>query len=68
MLFGALCICAGTVLGTMVTTSLILLVFVLIALIYLGLSVLYWFRIPTFGIALGTVCLFLAWFMYPADV
>jgi hypothetical protein len=64
VLFGLLCICAGTTLGAIVLPSWTLLLFVLIALFYLGLSVLYWFRIPTAGIALGTVCLLAAWLMY----
>jgi len=42
----------------------ILFVLVLIALLYVGLSVLYWFRIPTMGIALATVCLVIAWLTY----
>jgi len=63
-LFGVLCICAGVVLGTMVTSAWMLLLLVIIALAYLGLSVLYWYRIPTAGIALGTVCLLVAWLMY----
>jgi hypothetical protein len=64
ILFGALCIATGAVLAATVIPAWILLSFVAIALIYLVLSVLYWFRIPTAGIALGTVCLSLAWFMY----
>ena len=42
----------------------ILFVLVLIALCYVGLSVLYWFRIPTMGITLATVCLVIAWLTY----
>jgi hypothetical protein len=64
ILFGMLCIGAGLVLGTLVLPALILFVLVLIALLYVGLSVLYWFRIPTMGIALATVCLVIAWLTY----
>jgi hypothetical protein len=64
MLFGMLCAGAGLVLGTLVLPAWILFVLVLIALIYVGLSVLYWFRIPTMGITLATVCLVIAWLTY----
>jgi hypothetical protein len=64
MLFGMLCVGAGLVLGTLVLPAWILFVLVLIALIYVGLSVLYWFRIPTMGITLATVCLVIAWLTY----
>ena len=64
MLFGMLCAGAGLVLGTVVLPAWILFVLVLIALIYVGLSVLYWFRIPTMGITLATVCLVIAWLTY----
>jgi hypothetical protein len=64
ILFGMLCVGAGLVLGTLVLPAWILFVLVLIALIYVGLSVLYWFRIPTMGITLATVCLVIAWLTY----
>jgi len=64
ILFGMLCIGAGLVLGTLVLPAWILFVLVLIALLYVGLSVLYWFRIPTMGIALATVCIVIAWLTY----
>ena len=64
MLFGMLCVGAGLVLGTLVLPAWILFVLVLIALCYVGLSVLYWFRIPTMGITLATVCLVIAWLTY----
>jgi hypothetical protein len=60
-IFGVLCICAGVLLGTMVMPAWILPLLVVIALVYLGLSVLYWFRIPTAAIAVATVCLLVAW-------
>ena len=64
MLFGMLCVGAGLVLGTLMLPAWILFVLVLIALFYVGLSVLYWFRIPTMGITLATVCLVIAWLTY----
>lgn len=63
-LFGALCIGAGIALGTVAVPAWILLAFVVIGLCYLCLSLLYWFRIPTAGIALGTTCLLIAWLTY----
>ena len=64
VLFGVLCIGAGIVLGAVVIPAWVLLLFVVIALIYLGLSVLYWFRIPTVGIAVASLCLLVAWLLY----
>ncbi len=63
VLFGMLCI-GVVVIGPTVVPAWILFLFVLIAVAYLGLSVLYWFRIPTAGIAIATACLLLAWLMY----
>jgi hypothetical protein len=68
VVFGLVCIYAGTMLGKMVIPPLALLIFVAVALIYLTLSVLYWFRIPTLCVALATVCLFVGWIMYAAAV
>jgi hypothetical protein len=64
VLFGTLCIGAGVVLGAIVVPAWVLFLFVVIALIYLSLSVLYWFRIPTAGIAVASLCLLVAWLMY----
>jgi hypothetical protein len=64
VLFGVLCICAGAVLGTVIIPAWALPLLVVISLIYLGLSVLYWFHIPTAGIAVASVCLLVAWLMY----
>jgi hypothetical protein len=63
VLFGALCIGAGAALGAMVVPVWLLLVLVVISIIYLGLSVLYWFWIPTAGIAVASFCLLVAWLM-----
>ena len=62
--FGTVCIGGGFVLGTRVLPAWILFVFVVIALIYLVVGLLYWFRIPVVGIALAEVCLLIAWLMY----
>jgi hypothetical protein len=64
VLFGALCICAGAALGTVVIPAWTLPVLVVISFIYLALSVLYWFLIPTAGIAVASLCLLVAWAMY----
>lgn len=64
VLFGAVCIGAGFVLGTAVLPAWILFVFVVIAVIYFVVGLLYWFRIPVAGIALAGVCLLVAWLIY----
>jgi hypothetical protein len=64
VLFGVLCIWAGVVLGAVVVPAWILFAFVAISFLYLGMSVLYWFRVPTVGIAVASVCLLVAWLMY----
>jgi hypothetical protein len=64
VLFGALCIGAGAALGAMVVPAWGLLVLVVISFIYLGLSALYWFWIPTAGIAVASFCLLAAWLLY----
>jgi hypothetical protein len=64
ILFGTICIGAGSVLGTMVLPAWILFLFVVIASIYLAVGQLYWFRIPVAGIVLAEVCLLIAWLMY----
>jgi hypothetical protein len=64
VLFGVLCICAGARLGTVIIPAWVLLLLVVISFIYLGLSVLYWFRIPTVGIAVASACLLAAWLLY----
>lgn len=59
-----LCIGAGAAIGSVAIPAWVLFGFVVIGLGYLGLSVRYWFRIPTAGVALGTVCLLSAWLTY----
>jgi len=63
-LFGTICIGAGSVLGTKVLPAWILFAFVVIALLYLVVGVLYWFRIPVAGIVIAVVCLSIAWLTY----
>jgi hypothetical protein len=64
ILFGTVCVGAGCVFGTVVVPAWILFIFVVIAVIYLSLGLLYWFRIPVAGILLGVVCLLIAWLTY----
>jgi hypothetical protein len=64
VLFGAVCIGVGSVLGTVAMPAWILFVLVVIALIYLVVGLLYWFRIPVAGIVLAAVCLLIAWLTY----
>lgn len=64
LLFGVVCIATSFILGTTVLPAWVLFVLVAIALIYLVVGILYWFRIPVAGITLAAVCLFIAWFMY----
>jgi ABC-type antimicrobial peptide transport system permease subunit len=64
VLFGVLCIGAGAAIGSVAIPAWMLLAFVAIGIGYLGLSLLYWFRIPTAGVALGTACLLSAWLTY----
>ena len=64
VLFGMLCIGAGVVLGNWMLPAWMLGVLVVVAGIYLGLSLLYWFRIPTAGIAIAAICILAAWLAY----
>jgi hypothetical protein len=64
VLFGAICIGAGSVLGAMALPAWILFAFVVIALMYLAVGLLYWFRIPLACIFLASVCLLIAWLTY----
>lgn len=64
VLFGVVCIGAGTLLGPVVIPAWVLPVLVAISLIYLVLSILYWFRVPTLGIAVASLCLLVSWLMY----
>ena len=67
VLFGALCIFAGVVIGTVVVPGWALFLLFVIGLIYLVIGVRYWFRIPIAGIAVATCCLLVAWLNYVAS-
>jgi hypothetical protein len=64
VLFGAICIGAGSALGTMALPTWILFVLVVVALLYFVVGLQYWFRIPIAGVAVAGVCLLIAWLMY----
>ncbi len=64
VLFGFACIVVGISLGSLALPKVALLVPVAIGAIYLWLSILYWFRIPSIGIALGTLCFTVGWLVY----
>jgi hypothetical protein len=64
ILLGALCIGAGASLGAIILPAWILPILAVISFIYLGLSVLYWFRIPTAGIAVASLCVLVASLVY----
>ena len=64
VLFGTICIGAGSVLGTIALPAWILFALVVIALMYLALGLLYWFRIPVVGILIAAACLLIAWLTY----
>jgi hypothetical protein len=59
LLFAALAIWAGAY-GSMLPAG-VLPALILIGCVYLVLALLYWFRIPTIGIAIGTGCFVAAW-------
>jgi hypothetical protein len=67
VLFGALCIFAAAVIGTVVVPGWVLFLLSAIGLTYLVIGVLYWFRIPIAGIAVATGCLLVAWLNYVAS-
>jgi hypothetical protein len=64
VLFGALSITAGTLIGTVAVPGLLLLSLFAIGLVYVLIGALYWFRIPIAGAAIGTTCILLAWLTY----
>jgi ammonia channel protein AmtB len=64
VLFGTVCIGAGSVLGTMPLPAWMLFVLVVIGLLYLVVGILYWFRIPVAGIVIAVLCLSIAWATY----
>ncbi len=61
LLYGALAIWAGIRIKTLPVG--IMPVLILIGSIYLILALLYWFRIPAIGVAIGTACFAVAWIL-----
>ncbi|MEK7728794.1 MAG: hypothetical protein AAB354_10305 [candidate division KSB1 bacterium] len=64
ILFCFMCIFLALHLPTLALPKAALLLPVAVGLIYFWLAILYWFYIPATGIALGTICLFIAWLVY----
>ena len=63
IIFGALCVLLGAFQQVPDAPRLTLFVPILISGIYLFLSLRYWFRIPSFFLAVGTACFIGAWFL-----
>jgi hypothetical protein len=63
ILFGTLCVLLGALRQARDAPRLVFFVPILIGGIYLFLSLRYWFRIPSFFIAVGTACFVGAWFL-----
>ena len=61
LLFGALAVWAGAGIKTLPVG--IMPALTLIGCVYLVLALLYWFRIPAIGIAIGTGCFAVAWIL-----
>jgi len=61
LLFAALAIWAGARIKTVPTA--ILPALILISVVYLVLALLYWFRAPVIGVAIGTGCFITAWLL-----
>ena len=61
IVFGILCIAAG--IFVQAVPKALLLLPAAIGCLYLLLSIRYWFRVPTIGIALGTALLLTAWLL-----
>jgi len=66
IVFGALCVFVGAIIGTTPVPGWVLGLLPAIGLIYLTLGVLYWFRIPVVGIAVATGFLLVAWLNFVA--
>jgi hypothetical protein len=62
LLVAGLAFWAGTRLNTL-PVGVIIPVLTLIGCVYLVLALLYWFRIPAIGIAMGTSCFAAAWIL-----
>ena len=59
LLFGALAVCAGSRIKALPVG--IMPALTLIGCVYLVLALLYWFRTPAIGVAIGTGCFAAAW-------
>ncbi len=64
VMFGFGCITVGLSLGSLALPKAALLVPVAIGAIYVLLAVLYWFRGSAIGVAAGTLCFIIAWWVY----
>jgi hypothetical protein len=64
MLFGALCCCVAAALGILAVPAWGLILLTLIALTYFGLSLRYWFRIPSIGTGIGAALILAASLLY----
>jgi hypothetical protein len=64
ILFALGCIATGVFLAQLALPKAVLLIPVVISALYLAMSLRYWFRIPTAGIAAATVLLFAGWVLY----
>jgi len=64
ILFALGCIATGVFLAQWALPKAVLLIPVLISALYLAMSLRYWFKIPTTGIAAATVLLLAGWVLY----
>ena len=64
VVFGVLCSCIAAALGTVAVPAWALFLLTLIALTYVGLSVRYWFRIPSMGTGLAAAFIAAAWLLH----
>lgn len=64
IVFGALCCCVAAVLSSRAVPAWGLFLLALIALSYFGLSMLYWFRIPSIGTGIGAALIVAAAVLY----
>jgi hypothetical protein len=62
--FGFGCIAVGLSLGSLALPKASLLVPVAIGATYFLLAVRYWFRAPAIGVAAGTLCFIIGWWVY----
>jgi len=64
VVFGMVCVGAGVFAGRLALPKATLLIPVLVGVIYFLLAIRFWFRVPAFGIAIGTGFLFMGWVLY----